>query len=85
MKKTVLSLAIVTLVAALAPNAEARTRFSVSFGHGAPAYCYRPPYAHPVVMRTHSRYRYKRLHRPYYSRAYFRHRPHTRIVVKSCY
>jgi hypothetical protein len=85
MKKIALSLAFATVVAAGTPDVEARTRFPVGFSYGAPAYCYRPVYPRPVVMRAHSGYRHKRLKRPYYYRAYFKHRPYGRVIVRTCY
>ena len=86
MKKIVLLPTQIAQTMAAAPKAEARTRVAISFNYGSPYPCYRPAHAYPVVIAsTYSRYRYKRFHPPYYSPAYFQHRPHTRFVVKSCY
>lgn len=84
MKKILMTLVFASLVGGVAQAAGAWTRVSFGFSYGQP-YRYRPAYfcSYPVAYTP--RYHYRRFHRPHYSRAYYRHRPHGRLVARSCY
>lgn len=85
MKRIFLCLAFMALMAAATPNARAYSRISIGFTYGSPYYWYSQAYAYPVVVDGYyPPYRFYRRYRPYHL-VFFRHRPHTRIVVRGCY